>query len=75
MKISDYFKPTPPLFRKIGDAILIGCTSISTAVMGLPITEHQKLWVVFALNLFGVFGKILTNFFKDGDDDPTDKKD
>lgn len=65
MKVSDYYKPTPALFRKIGDSILMGCTAISTAVMGLPITEHQKLWIVFALNLFGVFGKILTNFFKE----------
>lgn len=72
MRLSDYYKPTPSLFRKIGDAILISCTSISTAVMGLPITEHQKLWLVFALNLFGVFGKILTNFFKE--DETLDQK-
>lgn len=65
MKLSDYYKPTPALFRRIGDAILIGCTSISTGVMGLPITDHQKLWAVFIINAVGVFGKIITNFFKE----------
>ncbi len=67
MNIKDYYKPTPSLFRKIGDSILIGCTSISTAVMGLPISEHAKLWIVFYLNIVGVGGKIITNFFKEGE--------
>ncbi len=59
-----YFEPTPENIRKIGDAILIGTTSASTAVMGLPIAEHYKLYTIFALNMIGTIGKIISNFFK-----------
>lgn len=60
-----YFAPTPKNIRKIGDSILIVSASLSSAVMGLPLQDHHKLYVVFAFNVFGVIGKILTNFFKD----------
>jgi hypothetical protein len=60
-----YFSPTPKNIRKIGDMILIGTASLSSAVMGLPLDDHTKLYIVFAFNVLGVIGKILTNFFKD----------
>lgn len=60
-----YFAPTPKNIRKIGDSILIVSASLSSAVMGLPLRDHHKLYVVFAFNVVGVIGKILTNFFKD----------
>jgi len=65
MKISDYYKPTPTLFRKIGDTILVGCTSLAAMMMGTPIEEHTKTWLIFSLNVFGVMGKMVTNFFKE----------
>lgn len=65
MKLSDYYKPTPALFRKVGDAILVGSTSLAALFMGAPIDEHKKNWIIFGLNVFGVLGKIATNFFKD----------
>ena len=65
MKITDYYKPTPTLFRKIGDTILVGCTSLAAMMMGAPIEEHTKTWIIFSLNVFGVMGKMVTNFFKE----------
>jgi hypothetical protein len=66
MKIfENYAKPTPALWRKIGDTILIASASLSGFTMGLPITEHAQLWLVFSFNVIGVIGKIITNFFKD----------
>lgn len=65
MGIKHYYKPTPVNLRKLGDTILIGATSISAMIMGLPLSEHQKLWIVFSLNVIGVIGKMITNFFKD----------
>jgi hypothetical protein len=62
--LDNYKKPTPVIWRKIGDSVLIASASLSTAVMGLPISEHNKLYIVFALNVLGVIGKILTNLFK-----------
>lgn len=62
--IENYKKPTPVFWRKVGDSILVASASLSTAVMGLPIAEHTKLYIVFALNVIGVIGKILTNLFK-----------
>jgi len=60
-----YKKPTPPRFRQVGDTILIFSGFLSTSIMGLPISEHDKLWFVFGSNLLGVIGKIMMNFFKD----------
>ncbi len=65
MKITNYWSSTPVLFRKIGDAILVGSISISTYLMDAPIDEKTRYWVCTALNIFGVVGKIITNFFKD----------
>lgn len=63
--LENYKAPTPVKWRKIGDAILLISTSLSTMVMGLPMTEHQQLWAIFIVNCIGVFGKVITNFFKD----------
>jgi hypothetical protein len=63
----NYKKPTPAKWRKIGDAILLGSSSFSGMVMGLPLSEHAQLWTIFILNAVGVVGKVLTNFFKDED--------
>lgn len=68
MKLLDNYKrPTPAKWRKIGDAILLGSTSLSAMMMGAPISEHTQTWLIFILNVIGVAGKILTNFFKEDD--------
>lgn len=54
------FKERPKL-KKIGDAILIFTTSLSGAVMGLPISDSAKLWINFGLTFIGTIGKIMTN--------------
>jgi hypothetical protein len=70
MGIKHFYQPTPAKWRKIGDTILLGCTSLSSMVMGLPLSEHQQLWTIFVLNGIGVIGKMLTNFFKEDEPQP-----
>jgi len=56
--LKSYFKPTPRLMRKIGDACLTIGTSITVAG-GIM----MKPWVVIIAAVFGTAGKIITNFF------------
>lgn len=51
-----YKAPTPVKWRKIGDSILVGTSGMSAIMMGAPLPE-------FVLNVVGVGGKVLTNFF------------
>jgi hypothetical protein len=59
--LEKYRRPTPIKWRKWGDAILLGTSGLSALTLGSPMTEHQKLWVVFWLECIGVVGKVLTN--------------
>jgi DNA-binding transcriptional regulator LsrR (DeoR family) len=68
MGIKHYYQKTPVRMRKLGDTILIGCTSLSAMMMGAPMSDHAKTWTIFALNVAGVVGKMLTNFFKEDDE-------
>lgn len=34
-------------------------------MMGAPLSESHKTWAIFSLNVIGVAGKMLTNFFKE----------
>lgn len=70
MGIKHFYQATPVRMRKIGDTMLLGSASLSTMVMGLPLTDNQKLWLVFCLNALGVLGKMLTNFFKEDSEVP-----
>lgn len=62
-----YAAPTPVKWRKIGDAILLGSTGLSALMMGTPIPDRVQTWVVFGLNVLGLAGKIITNFFTEED--------
>jgi hypothetical protein len=67
--MSNYYSPTPKKWRKIGDAILIGCASLSAMIMGSPLTDEGKAWATFVLNVAGVAGKIITNCFKEDENE------
>lgn len=58
-----YKAPTPVKWRKIGDSILVGTSGMSAIMMGAPLPEHVTIWLVFTLNIIGVGGKVITNFF------------
>jgi hypothetical protein len=62
-----YTAPTPVKWRKIGDAILLGSTGLSALMMGAPIPDKVQVWIVFGLNVLGLIGKIITNFFTEED--------
>lgn len=55
---TNYYKPTPAKWRKLGDALL----GVSTTITGFAIYEEAK-WVAISALIFGVIGKFLTNFF------------
>jgi hypothetical protein len=55
-----YWKPTPIILRKIGDALLGAFSIVSVSSV---ITEHKELAI--ASLVIGVLGKILSNFFSD----------
>lgn len=58
-----YKKPTPIKMRKLGDSILIAGPLLQSAIMGLPLTETQKIWVNFSITISTLIGKLITNFF------------
>jgi hypothetical protein len=60
--MKNYYSPTPKKWRKIGDSALIFSMAVAGYVTQLPITDAQKMWAIFVINLVGVFGKIITNF-------------
>lgn len=66
--LSKYYTPTPVIWRKIGDTILIVGTIISTTILA----EYEKAKELFAMTdlkglvtisiICTVLGKIVTNF-------------
>lgn len=71
MKLSNYYKPTPKKWRKIGDAILATGTFVTAGAL----IEYDKMKEIFSTHevkiiiacsfVLGVTGKFLTNFFKE----------
>lgn len=67
-----YWKPTPKKWRKIGDTLL--AVSSVLAIGGLWQFDNLKdIFTTFEIKgmilssiIFGVVGKFLTNFFKEG---------
>jgi hypothetical protein len=70
MKIlKNYYAPTPIIWRKIGDTILLAGTTLSSYVM-VQYEQFQFLYpqadlrtIVTASFVMTVIGKCLTNFF------------
>lgn len=54
--VNGYAKPTPAKFRKIGDALLVSSTIVSS-----QFPDNPK--IMLASQLVGIVGKFLTNFF------------
>lgn len=59
-KLSDYYKPTPAKWRKIGDSLLAGSTVITAASF---IGDYHTLGMIALI--IGATGKFITNFFTD----------
>jgi hypothetical protein len=58
--LSNYSKPTPKKWRKLGDGLLAASTAITT----FAVYEEMK-WVAIAALITGTVGKFLTNFFSE----------
>jgi hypothetical protein len=56
---TNYWKPTPIFWRKIGDSLL----AVGTLAGTIAISEDYK-WIGLGLIFCSIVGKFLTNFFK-----------
>lgn len=57
--LSQYKKPTPAKWRKLGDALL----AVSAFVVAFTIGKEDMEWLEYTALAIGVAGKFLTNFF------------
>jgi len=55
-----YFRPTPRMFRRLGDSLLMA----STFALGYSIISEHKVVAIICL-IIGIMGKFLTNFFSE----------
>ena len=71
MKLSNYYKPTPKFWRKLGDSLLVVALFLSTGALFqydllkeiyTPKEVRNGITVIITI---GVLGKFLTNFFKE----------
>lgn len=58
MMLKNYYKPTPPRLRKIGDALLAASTTATT----FSILNDLK-YLAIACLVIGCIGKFLSNLF------------
>ena len=56
---TDYYKPTPVKWRKLGDTLLIVGLLLTT----YNIAEDIDKWIQVGALIFTIAGKFLTNFF------------
>lgn len=61
--LKKYYQPTPVRLRRLGDTIMIGCTSLMPIILASPLSDKAISWIVTILGVVGVAGKIITNFF------------
>lgn len=75
LKVSNYYRKTPKLWKRLGDSALVGIPLISSAFMTAPLPEDIKLWLIFGCNILLAIFKIITKFIgEERTDDSTDKK-
>ena len=60
-----FYSPTPKRMRQLGDTIMLAGMGLQTSIMGLPLTDNQKVWSVFIISIVALIGKLMTNFFKE----------
>ena len=71
MKLSNYYKPTPKFWRKLGDSLLVVAVFLSTGalfqydLLKEIYTPKEVRTAISVIIVVGVLGKFLTNFFKE----------
>lgn len=60
IKLSNYYRKTPRWAKNIGDAALISIPLVSSAIMGAPLDETTKLWMIFVCNITLAVVKFIT---------------
>jgi len=65
LKLSNYNKPSHPLFKRIGDICLVAIPLYSSILTTLPINDNSKLWILAGLSSALATVKIITKFTLD----------
>jgi len=70
-KVGNYFAPTPVHIRRLGDSLLAisGMNTIGSAIAYVnaedPKVKKILLIIAVSMQIIGIIGKFLSNFFKD----------
>ena len=67
LKLSNYNKPSDKTFRFIGDIALFAIPIYIPIVMGLPINDLAKSWIMAGLSFILGTVKIISKFTLDSD--------
>lgn len=59
--LKKYYEPTPKAFRKLGDALLVTSTFLTT----YSVADEWGKGITIAIVIVGAVGKFLTNLFSD----------
>lgn len=62
IRLSNYYKRTPALWKRIGDAALFGIPLLTGAFASIPMDENTKLWIIGVCNVVLAVVKIITKF-------------
>lgn len=73
IRLSNYYKQTPRLWKRIGDTALFGIPLLTAAFASIPMDENVKLWIIGVCNVALALVKIITKFI--GDDVPEENAD
>jgi hypothetical protein len=74
ISLKNYNKRTPERWKVFGDICLFTAPLISGAVMAAPFDEPLKSWILFAVNMVLVLGKIITKFIGGGESEILNEK-
>lgn len=76
ISLKNYNKKTPVGWKTFGDICLFAAPLLSGAIMAAPFEEPLKSWILFAVNMILVLGKIISKFISgDGVSEISSEKD
>lgn len=62
-KISNFNKPTPLFWKRLGNTAIYSLPLLTSAVMASPMSVDSRQWCNFVLTVVLVLAKALTKFF------------
>ena len=75
LSISNYNKPSHPIWQRIGDVCIYGIMLYNPIIMSLPISMILKLWITSSMTFVSSTIKLISKFTLDPDYEPQDNMD